>query len=51
MVARKRGFTVDTCISVIPADRESAQFQGLPTGEKVSKFARCSVWGGVVSSV
>lgn len=35
IVSRKRGFTVDTCISVIPQELETPEFQGLPTSEKV----------------
>ncbi|GAX74781.1 hypothetical protein CEUSTIGMA_g2228.t1 [Chlamydomonas eustigma] len=38
IISRKRGFTVDTCVSTLSAAAEDGlgpQFQGLPTGEKV----------------
>lgn len=39
VIARKRGFTVNTCISAIPQSEETPEFQGLPTGEKVRRLA------------
>jgi len=38
IVSRKRGFTVDACVTALSVEDEDAlgpQFQGLPTGEKV----------------
>lgn len=39
IVSRKRGFTVDTCVSSVKQAEETPQFQGLPTGEKVKAGA------------
>jgi hypothetical protein len=36
VVSRSRGFTVDSCVSAVLASQETPEFNGLPTGEKVS---------------
>jgi hypothetical protein len=42
VLARKRGFTVTTCVSAIPQSLETPEFQGLGTGEKVGgRMASC----------
>jgi hypothetical protein len=43
IMSRKRGFTVDTCVSTLSAAAEDGlgpQFQGLPTGEKASATSK-----------
>jgi hypothetical protein len=39
VVSRSRGFTVDSCVSAVPATAETPEFVGLPTGEKVRSLA------------
>lgn len=36
VISRSRGFTVDSCVSAVLASQETPEFNGLPTGEKVS---------------
>ncbi|KAK9819852.1 hypothetical protein WJX72_003300 [[Myrmecia] bisecta] len=37
IIARKKGFTVTTCVGAVPAAEESPQFQGLPVAGKLDQ--------------
>ncbi len=40
VVARKKGFTVETCVGAVDVNQETPQFQGLPSGDKVGFAGR-----------